>query len=59
LGLNVILDLAGFSRKFLSGPSLFIENEKTPGRHPLDCWLKYINFVKTGQPKLSEGDGGW
>jgi hypothetical protein len=37
-----------YCQAFLDG------NEQKPAPPPTDSWLKYIHFVKIGQPKLSE-----
>jgi hypothetical protein len=56
------VDFARISRKFPSDPRLFsLKTKKYLYRHPVDCWLKYTNSMKIGQPKLSErvkGVGG-
>jgi hypothetical protein len=44
-----------FHEGFLLTPRLFpLKAKKYLRRHPADCQLEYIYFMKMGQPKLSE-----
>ena len=44
-----------FHGSFLMTPGFFpLKTKKYLHRHPADSWLKYIYFMKIGQPKLSE-----
>jgi hypothetical protein len=44
-----------FHESFLLTPGFFpLKTKKYLRRHPADCRLEYIYFMKIGQPKLSE-----
>ncbi len=48
------LTLPIFYESLLLTSGFFPETKKDLHRHPVDSWLEYTNFMKIGQPKLSD-----
>ena len=51
----LFLVLPIFHESFLLPPGFLLKTKKYLHRHPVDCQLEYIYFMKIGQPKLSKG----